>query len=185
MAIGLTDNDKRFLLRLARSVISSKAKGETFIQPVGGGSQALESLAGVFVSLHIKGTLRGCVGFLKPDKSLIGGVVKSAENAAFADSRFPPVKVEEIDGIEIEISLLSPPVPVASFKQIELGKHGIILEKQGARALFLPQVPTEYGWDLAKTLSQLSRKAGLAPDAWKTGARFQVFESLIFGEEDL
>ena len=180
--IILSADEKRYLLKLARSVISAKSKGENFILPSGGWPKNLDSHAGVFVSLHTGGALRGCVGFINPDKNLISGVVHSAQSAAFSDSRFPPVGSMELEDIEIEISLLTPPVPVDSYERIQLGKHGIILEKQGHRALFLPQVPTEYGWDLDTTLNHLSTKAGLPKDAWRAGASFQVFESIVFSE---
>ena len=182
---GLSGDDKRFLLRLARSVIAAKSRGETFILPSGGWSKFLDSHAGVFVSLHTGGTLRGCVGFVSPDKNLITGVAHSAESAAFSDSRFPPVGSMELKDIEIEISILTQPEPVDSYEKIELGKHGIILEKHGHRALFLPQVPAEYGWDLAATLSHLAQKAGLPAGAWREGASFQVFESIVFSEKSL
>ena len=182
MRINLSDEDKRFLLRLARDVIESVARNQAPPAEPSPDSASLISKAGVFVSLHKQGALRGCIGFIEPDMNLIEGVARSARSAAFKDSRFSPVGVEELKDLEIEISLLTTPQPVESYRNIELGRHGIILEKHGARALFLPQVPTEYGWDLPTTLTHLSKKAGLAADGWKEGASFQVFESIVFSE---
>jgi len=184
MAMNLSDDDKRFLLKLARNAIESKARGEKPSRPPHTKSRGLKEKAGVFVSLHKLGALRGCIGYIQPDYGLEEGVLRSATNAAFEDSRFSPVGAEETPSLQIEISLLTNPVPVASYANIELGKHGIILEKNGARALFLPQVATENRWDLPTTLSLLARKAGLPQDAWKEGASFSVFESIVFSEAD-
>jgi len=183
--MNLSDEEKRTLLKLAREVIESRARGEEAPPLPETTSPALESKAGVFVSLHSAGLLRGCIGYIQPDMSLLMGVQRSAANAAFDDSRFAPVNREETQDLEIEISLLTPPSPVESYDMIEIGKHGIILEKRGARALFLPQVATENKWDLPTTLTFLARKAGLAPDSWREGARFSVFESIIISEKDL
>ncbi|MDH5638471.1 MAG: AmmeMemoRadiSam system protein A [Nitrospinota bacterium] len=183
--MNLSDEDKRTLLKLARGVIESRAMGDKAPTPPKTASPTLESKAGVFVSLHSVGALRGCVGYIQPDMSLLEGVQRSAANAAFDDSRFAPVGRDEVSDLEIEISLLTPPSPVESYDMIEIGKHGIILEKGGARALFLPQVATENDWDLPTTLTFLARKAGLAPDSWREGASFQVFESIVFSEKDL
>mgnify|MGYP001826442295 CR=1 FL=1 len=88
----------------------------------------------------------------------------------------------ELEGLEVEVTVLSPPRPVASAQEIEIGTHGIVLEKDDKAALFLPQVATEQGWSRDETLDALARKAGLPPDGWREGARFFVFTGQIFGE---
>ena len=105
-------------------------------------------------------------------------------DAAFEDPRFPPLSAREFPRIKIEISALTPPVPVASYQDIEIGRHGMVLELGGRSAVFLPQVAPEQGWDLATTLTYLSRKAGLPGNAWKDPrAKFTVFEAVVFHED--
>jgi AmmeMemoRadiSam system protein A len=111
-------------------------------------------------------------------------VITNAIYAAFADRRFSPVQKEECKEITIEISALTPPSPVASAQEIRIGTDGMVLSKDGHSAVFLPQVAPEQGWDLETTLANLSMKAGLAPDAWKEGASFQVFQAEVFGEPE-
>ena len=124
--------------------------------------------------------MRGCIGLIEPVKTIIDGVEYAAYSAGFTDPRFPPVMVSEVDSIDIEISILTTPRHIDSPEEIELGVHGIILTKGGRRAVFLPQAPTEYKWDVPTTLTQLSMKAGLGADDWREGAQFEVFEALIF-----
>jgi AmmeMemoRadiSam system protein A len=106
-----------------------------------------------------------------------------AVNAGLNDGRFPPVDSSELSDITIEVSVLTPARPVASASQIIIGKHGIILEKSGRSALFLPQVATEQGWDLETTLNHLAQKAGLPEDAWRKDTSFEVFEAIVFHEQ--
>jgi uncharacterized protein (TIGR00296 family) len=92
------------------------------------------------------------------------------------------MSLDELDKVEIEISALSEMKPVNSYNEIVLGTHGITLRKGMARALYLPQVAWEAGWEIEETLSQLAQKAGLSPDAWKEGTTFEVFTAQVFGE---
>jgi len=103
-------------------------------------------------------------------------------NAALHDPRFDPVSPEETKDIKIDISALTPPRPVVSYRDIVIGKHGMTLKKHGRSAVFLPQVAPEQGWDLTNTLTHLAIKAGLPADAWKEGAEFTVFEAQVFHE---
>lgn len=106
-----------------------------------------------------------------------------AVNAGVGDYRFPPVGLDELDGVVFEISALTAPVEVESYRDIVLGRHGIVFYKGGRSAVFLPQVAVEQKWDRATTLSYLAQKAGLQPDAWKEGGRFEVFEAIVFSEK--
>ena len=107
-----------------------------------------------------------------------------ALDAAFNDPRFPPLTAQELQKVRVEISALTPPVPVASYQDIEIGRHGMVLELDGRSAVFLPQVAPEQGWDLATTLTHLAYKAGLPGNAWQDPrARFTVFEAVVFHEE--
>jgi AmmeMemoRadiSam system protein A len=135
-----------------------------------------------FVTLKKGGRLRGCIGDIFPVRPLYVSVIENAVNAAFNDRRFSPLSRTELDSIAIEISALTHPEPVDSADRIRLGTDGVILRKDGRSAVFLPQVAFEQNWDLERTLTQLSLKAGLAADAWKQDAGFTVFQAEVFGE---
>lgn len=128
------------------------------------------------------GKLRGCVGQVVPVLPLATSIVESALDAALHDTRFDPVEARELPRLAVEVTVLSAPRPIASWREIQLGRHGIVLEKGGRRALFLPQVAAEQGWTLEQTLDALARKAGLPADAWRSGARFSVFTGQVFEE---
>jgi AmmeMemoRadiSam system protein A len=136
-----------------------------------------------FVTLKKNSQLRGCIGDVFPQRPLFKSVILNAINAAFNDPRFPPVTAAECNDIKIEISALTVPAPIASWKEIRIGVDGVVLNKDGRSALFLPQVAPEQGWGLAEMLANLSLKAGLPADAWKEGASFLVFQADVFGEE--
>ena len=145
---------------------------------------AMKKEMGVFVTLNIGNNLRGCIGEIFPKREFWRVVLDQAVNAGLNDIRFSPVTARELDRISIEISALTPPRAVASYNEIVVGRHGIVLSKSGRSAVFLPQVAPEQGWDLATTLSHLAMKAGLRPDAWQDGAEFLVFEAQVFGEHE-
>ena len=144
----------------------------------------MKNIMGAFVTLNENGQLRGCIGEIEPQRALYKAVRDHVIDAGVHDPRFSPVKAEELPLLHYEISALTQPHPVNSYNDIVLGKHGIVIEKSGRTAVFLPQVPGEQGWDLPTTLSYLSRKARLTEDAWKNGASFTVFEAIVFGETE-
>jgi AmmeMemoRadiSam system protein A len=135
-----------------------------------------------FVSLHRDGNLRGCIGNLEAVEPLYRNVIHNARNAAFQDPRFMPLTAAELAGLNIEISVLTPPRPIHSVDEFQIGTHGIILTKGQRRAVFLPQVAPEQGWDRETTLTHLSLKAGMGPDDWRRGAKYYVFEAIVFSE---
>ena len=137
----------------------------------------LKEIRGAFVTLKQDENLRGCIGHPYPDRPLYLSILESGYNAAVQDHRFRPVGPEELKGLEIEISLLTPPVTIDSPEEFIPEKHGIILNKGGRRAVFLPQVAKEQGWSREETLSNLSKKAGLPYDAWKEGAELEIFQN--------
>lgn len=146
--------------------------------------------AGAFVTLrhpsstpHQPGPLRACMGIIEARAPVVDAVISSAVSAAH-DPRFPSLRLSELDGLELEVSVLSPPAPVADPGAIQLGRDGVVLSKHGRRAVYLPQVATETGWDLPTFLSHLAEKAGLPADAWRRGASFEVFTAQVFGERD-
>jgi MEMO1 family protein len=182
---GLSEQDKTNLLKLARKTIVYYLQNNN-IPPDALGisvSEPMKKTQAAFVTLKKNKELRGCIGEILPNQSLYKSVMSNAVNAAVNDWRFRPVKIEECNDITIEISALTTPKPVASYKDIKIGTDGVILQKAGKRAVFLPQVAPEQGWGIEETLTNLSLKAGLAGDAWKEGASFLVFEAEVFGEE--
>jgi AmmeMemoRadiSam system protein A len=150
--------------------------------------EALRADAGAFVTLNHRnvkagspGRLRACMGVIEARQPLTEAVVQASVWAA-QDPRFPRLKAGELDGLEVEVSVLSPASPVAGPMEIEVGIHGVILEKGRHRALFLPQVAPEQGWDRRTMLEHLAEKAGLPADGWRSGADFEVFTAQVFGE---
>lgn len=142
----------------------------------------LKRVQGAFVTLTLQHQLRGCVGHIEGRMPLYRTVEENAVNAAFRDLRFAQLSPEEFDRVRIEISVLSPLEPVASWQEIEVGRHGMVLKKGSQQAVFLPHVATEQGWDLETTLTHLAGKAGLSPNAWKSGCEYDVFTAQVFHE---
>ena len=139
---------------------------------------------GAFVTLERNARLCGCRGQIYPSMPLFRSVMIQAVQSALYDNRFRQVRAGELPALHLTISVLTQPRPVASAQDIVLGRHGIILKKGRKKALYLPQVAPEQGWDLEQTLGRLSRKAGLPDDAWREGVSFQVFEAEVFGEPE-
>jgi hypothetical protein len=183
---ALTAAEKATLLRLARDTVEGHVRSGSTPDPLGGAyaiTPALRAHRGAFVTLKSHGNLRGCIGHIQPLEPLYEAVRENAVNAASRDSRFRPVRPDELPDIEIEISVLTPPRPVSSHRDIVLGRHGIILKKGPRQAVFLPQVAPEQGWDLPETLRHLSLKAGLPGADWLDAeTEFQVFTAEVFEE---
>ncbi len=139
----------------------------------------LETLA-CFVTLKKKGALRGCIGSIYPSRPLWKDLVERAVDAAAHDPRFEPVRPEELPELSLEISVLTPLRKVSGPEDIVVGRDGVVLTKGFHRAVFLPQVAPEQGWDRDTMLSFLARKAGLPPDAWKEGCTFETFQAQVF-----
>jgi len=183
----LTDKEKEQLLTLARKTIVYALKNRKVPQVSELDitiSDAMRSPRAAFVTLKKNSRLRGCIGDTIPQRPLYKSIIRNAINACFNDSRFPQVAEAELEDITIEISALTVPKPIASPDEIRIGVDGVILNKDGHSAVFLPQVAPEQGWDVTQMLTQLSLKARLLADAWKEGARFQVFQADVFGENE-
>jgi MEMO1 family protein len=181
---GIREADLRLLHRLAslgvkRAVFGQSAAQDAEIRAaLADIPPELEAPGGAFVTLWHHGMLRGCVGYVlegEERKPLYRAVLENGINAARSDHRFRPLSAEELADLEVEVSVLSPPQPIASAEDFRPGEEGVILQKDGHYALFLPEVATEMGWDREETLAQLAQKAGLPPDAWRDGATFEVF----------
>ena len=181
-AAGLTDAERRALLRVARESIAAhfRARRPPLPDPTG----ALAEHRGAFVTLHGRdGQLRGCIGLISDEGELCRTVQRCVLSAALEDSRFAPVTREEVAALSIEISVLSPAQRVTDMGQIEVGRHGLIVSSGGFRGLLLPQVASKYEWDRETFLAQTCRKAGLPATAWnRPGTVIQIFEAQVFSE---
>jgi AmmeMemoRadiSam system protein B/AmmeMemoRadiSam system protein A len=178
--LGLTEEEKQTLHEIAHTVIWNKASDKE-VPEFHVTSERLNELRGAFVTINKKGSLRGCIGHIKGVKPLYKSVEEMAAAAAFQDPRFPPVTKKELKDLEIEISVLTPFEQITDTSEIEVGKHGIYMERGFYSGLLLPQVATEYGWDRETFLEHTCRKAGLPPDAWKDkDTRIYIFSADIF-----
>ena len=138
---------------------------------------------GTFVTLKRHNELRGCIGHIEAVEPLWRDVRDNAIAAALQDPRFAKVTQSELAGLGLEISVLTPLRRIAAVDEFEVGRHGIVLALGGRRAVFLPQVAPEQGWDRVTTLNHLASKAGLPMQAWRdVGAQFDVFTAQVFGE---
>jgi len=180
----LTDGEKATLFEIGEDTLEwcVNRKGNKFSFDAYELTPKLKEETATFVTLKIGGRLRGCIGSLAPVASLYQSVHDNAVNAAMRDSRFRPVTPDELERIDMHISILSPIVAIPSLDDFKIGEHGIILEKGPRRAVYLPEVAVEQKWDLDQTLSSLSRKAGLSADAWREGASFKVFSSVVLSK---
>ncbi|MBI2441953.1 MAG: AmmeMemoRadiSam system protein A [Lentisphaerae bacterium] len=183
----LTEEEKATLFSIAKDTLAwcvSKADSgekEPFAIEGYALTPKLKTPLHTFVTLKTRGDLRGCIGSLPPAAALplYRSVHQNAISAALHDYRFSPVQPAELATIAVDVSILSPVKTIPNLEAFKLGKHGIILSKGASRAVFLPEVATEQGWTKEETLAHLSRKAGLAADAWHRDAQFQVFESVV------
>jgi AmmeMemoRadiSam system protein A len=169
------------LLGLAHESILSALEGREI--PLDPPTAHFSEPRGAFTSLYLHGELRGCVGYVLPISSVYRAVADTARAAAFEDTRFHPVTREEAIELEIELSILSPPQPIAP-EAVEIGRHGLLISMSGYRGLLLPQVPVEHDWDRVTFLEQTCRKAGLPRDAWQKGAVIEAFTAEVFGRGD-
>jgi AmmeMemoRadiSam system protein B/AmmeMemoRadiSam system protein A len=181
--IPLTDFEKRRLLLIARKAIVEKVRyGKA--SEIDTDEPKLQAYGAVFVTIKIGGRLRGCIGHLRPVMPLYMSVLNNAVAASSYDNRFPPMKTYELEGMELEISILSRLEPIKNISEIKVGKHGLFLVKDKNAGLLLPQVATENGWDRNTFLRQVSKKAGLPPDAWSKDSDIYTFEAEIIKESD-
>jgi len=178
----LTPHDRSWLLQQARESISRHLQG---LEPLGDPPQEekLRKKSGVFVTLHLDGKLRGCIGMPLPQQPLYINVRENAVAAAFQDPRFPPLSDQELPRIHIEISVMTVPWQIDDPEEVQVGRDGIIVSRGFQRGLLLPQVPVEQGWDREQFLSYGCMKAGLPADAWRQrGVRIEIFQALVFSE---
>lgn len=180
MTRSLSTLDRRRLLETARLALECRlcAREEPLIESFAAG----EEWASAFVTITCCGELRGCTGTLDEDQPLAHLVAELAVSSATRDPRFPPLTARELASTRIEISVLSSPMD-ASHDEVQLGVHGLLIERDGRRGLLLPQVAVEHNFSKEQFLDAVCRKAGLAPGAWRReGTRLRVFTAEVFRE---
>lgn len=183
MNFSLSREARLLLLKTARTSIRAKLYKEEL--PDIDTPDELDFNSGCFVTLHLRGRLRGCIGNFRDDINIIENVSEMAVQAAFSDPRFGPVSRDELGMCEVEISVLSPMIP-AKAEEITVGRDGIYIVKGYNRGVLLPQVATEHHWDRETFIEQTCVKAGLGKDAWhQPDTKIYRFEALVFSENHL
>jgi AmmeMemoRadiSam system protein A len=183
----LDDASRKCLVLLARAAIA-RAIGAASEIPVSVPIPSPQSpipgdlLAGAFVTLRIKGALRGCIGYPEAELPLVAVVERCAVSAAISDPRFPPVSPAEWSEMDLEISVLGPIQRVDDIQDVVVGRDGLIVEFGRRRGLLLPQVAVEWSWNAMEFAAQTCVKAGLPRDAWQKGAKLFRFEAEVFSE---
>ena len=187
----IDNTDKKLLLELARESIKTYFKGEKPGKPILEKVKHLSERRGVFVTLHKDGELRGCIGFPMPVHSLNTAIIEAARSAAFHDPRFPPLEEDELDRVEIEISVLTLPQeikvshPNEYLDRIRIGEDGLIVQGPFGSGLLLPQVAVENNFNVQKFLNCLCQKAGMGFNCWKDlNNRISKFQAIIFSEKE-
>jgi uncharacterized protein len=180
--IELTQEETDYLLSAARGAIEARVLNKPYT-PSEQESGTLRMKAGVFVSLHQGTRLRGCIGTFYADQPLVKQVMRMAVSSAFEDVRFSPLTKAELPDLDIEISILSPLREITDVNEIEVGTHGIYITKGFHRGVLLPQVATDYGWDRETFLDHTCMKAGMSEGSWRSGAKIEIFSSLIISEK--
>lgn len=176
----LSDEDKKTLHEIARQSIAAGLQGQR-PAPLKDIAGILREPRGAFVTLHLRGQLRGCIGLIEGVKPLGETIQEMAWSAAFGDPRFPPLTVREFKDIALEISVLTPLRRIQNIDEIQVGTHGLYLGQGSHRGLLLPQVATQYNWDRNTFLQQTCCKAGLPPMAWQDPqTEIYVFSADIF-----
>lgn len=184
-----SDMDGNELVKMARKTViellknNSKSNDSEF-------NSKFDFSSGVFVTINKQNTLRGCVGYPLPVKKLSEGLIDAAMAAATQDYRFSPVNIDELEQIVFEVTVLTPPIEIKVddsaeyLSSIKVGRDGLIVENAYTSGLLLPQVPTEYDWNVEEFLCHTCEKAGLDKDAWKDRTtKVSRFEGVIFKEE--
>jgi AmmeMemoRadiSam system protein A len=178
----LTGDERRDLLRYARETL--KAHFAAAPPPPAPALADASRHSGAFVTLEVHGDLRGCIGYPGARKPLDAVVAECAVAAATEDPRFEPLRARDLPDLQIEISVLTPIEPVEDVGAIEVGRDGLVVSQGSRRGLLLPQVAPEHGWNRETFLAHTCMKAGLRPDAWKTGARVSRFQAEVFSERE-
>lgn len=180
LTMELSAAEKKLLHDIARQSIAAGLQGQA-PPPLPQVSGVLQEPRGAFVTLHHRGRLRGCIGYIEAIKPLAQTVQEMALAAAFHDPRFPPLTAAEFQDIDIEISVLSPLRRLHNLEEIQVGRDGLYIRRGQRHGLLLPQVATEHHWDRDTFLQQTCLKAHLPPTAWQDpNTEIYVFTADIF-----
>lgn len=178
----LSPTEHAALLGIARAAILAHLEGKPAPAPAAEGP--LAEVRGAFVTLHIRGELRGCVGTFSPTESLARTVARMAVAAASDDPRFPPVGAAEVPELDVSISALGPRQPLRDPRAVRVGVDGLVVQRGWHRGALLPKVAVEHGWGAEEFLKHVCLKAGLPARAWQEpGTELEVFQADEFGEE--
>lgn len=183
--LKLSKEQKKALLANARAVIVEKLGLEEPVNAPALDDAIFSEHYGVFVTITMHGELRGCIGLVEGAKPIREAVKEMAEQAAFHDPRFYPLRKSEYGGIDIEISILYPLETVSDINEIEVGRDGLVMERGFNRGLLLPQVASERRWTRERFLNETCRKAGMESFCWENGATIYKFEAEVFNEKDV
>jgi len=178
-------DEKKYLLKLARNTIERELNisKEVVLKKE---TENINKKVGAFVTLHLKGNLRGCIGYIVGVKPLYETIIDMAKSAAFRDPRFNSVTPDEISDIDIEISVLSEMIEVNDINDIKIGRDGLLIKRDYHSGLLLPQVATEWNWDTETFLKETCRKAGLPSNSWKeSNVKIFRFSAEIFREKEI
>jgi len=179
----LSSREQTILLQIARQAIESVVRQQP-VSPEPREEKALNGRRGCFVTIKQEGKLRGCIGNFQSELPLFKEVAEMAATSASKDPRFYPLQEEDLATISLDISVLSPLEKIDDINLIEVGKHGIYLEKGYYRGVLLPQVASEHSWDRKTFLKQTCLKAGLPTDAWQSDdTDIYIFNAQVFSEE--
>ncbi len=184
--MDLNFDEKKILLSAARNSLLSIFEKVTIEKPDYEKHPVLKSHAGAFVTLTEHKKLRGCIGYIIGDQPVFKTVCEAAIQAAQHDPRFSPIREEELKIISLEISILSEPFSLNNYDEIELGKHGLILEERGRRGLLLPQVPIEHKMNKEEYLDAICQKSGLHRSYWREKElKLKGFTATVFSEKEI
>lgn len=178
-----TDAQQRSLVAIARAAVVEAITGRRGAAPPPKDPGAWPGATGAFVTLKRHGRLLGCIGTVECRRPLTEEVARVAVSAAREDPRFDPLGPADLEDLDVEVSVLGPleEIDPANPAAIDIGRHGLVVERGHRRGLLLPQVATEWGWDRETFLSQTCVKAGLPPDCWRHGAKVYRFAADVFG----
>jgi len=181
----LTKDEKGMLLLIARQSLESIYEDFSSLPEIDYVRHpSLAVHTGCFVTLTKQKQLRGCLGFVSAQTPLAETVWELAKLSALEDPRFPPVSAEETRRLLIEISVLTPSLPLLNYNEIKIGTHGLILDEPNAHGLLLPQVATEHRFTINDFLTALCQKAGADPNLWRTKfLNIKTFTAEVFHEE--
>ncbi len=183
--MNITKEEQGLILLIARETLSSLFEEDAHFTEIDYKIYPLLTRrnAGAFVTLKENGNLRGCIGYLSSPEMLVDTIREATKQAATSDPRFNPVTEDELSKINIEVSVLSPAMPLNNYADIKIGEHGLILDDPFNRAVLLPQVATENNFSVPQFLTALCEKAGINPYAWEQEPlKLKVFTAVVISE---